>query len=41
MPCDYYGRMRKSEHRAKTAPPAREVIGRQPAARAASAALAA
>lgn len=31
----YYGRMRKNEHWAKTAPPSREATGRKPAAKAA------
>jgi glutathione S-transferase len=37
----YYERMRKNEHWAKTAPPSREAIGRKPAVKAASAAVAA
>jgi glutathione S-transferase len=37
----YYERMRKNEHWANTAPPSREAIGRKPAVKAASAAVAA
>jgi glutathione S-transferase len=37
----YYERIRKNEHWAKTAPPSREAIGRRPAAKAASGAVAA